>query len=155
MPAVPKPGKAAQSHREKHSVDMSQPPDDEPPWERPPPEECERSEPYRIFPDGADGDRDKVVVSLLNHIATDMLVGFALVQQTMYRGKWRNVVVVDTAHDQDVHVHRYSRKTGERVGRPEVLKVINDMADVSDGYDLACDLVRKNWSANRQRWHDA
>lgn len=65
------------------------------------------------------------------------------------------VAVADSSHDDEVHVHRYARRTYERVGDPEHLRAIETMDDVADGYNLAYGVIVDQWADNKRRWHDA
>lgn len=132
------PGLHPQSRRkrEKHAVDMSPPGENGPPqptWFRPPPEECEDSPAYPFTPEGAVAGRERILVRMVSHVPTGQLVEFAVMQQTCYRGKWRDVAAVDSCHDRDVHLHRYARSTGNRVGKPETLLEIANLRDVQRG----------------------
>jgi len=147
-------GLGAQSRRKgaKRSADMTVIPEQAaPPRVRPPQDECEEVE-YTIFPGGGAMDRHRVLFRLVNHVATDEMVLFAAVQQTYDRGKWRDVVEVDTCHDVDVHLHQYSRSTDARVGDPEVLAMINTGNDFQRAYDIAYDRVIDHWDVNEERW---
>ncbi len=142
--------------RERRPVDMSasaEPPP--PPWQPPPDEECEESPPYTFAPPGADPDEHRIKVRIKNYQTTPhAMVEFALVQQTLRQGRWRNVAVVDSCHNDEVHLHRYGRRTQERIGEPEQLMPIDREADVQDGYNLAYEWVVAKWAENHRRWQD-
>lgn len=85
---------------------------------------------------------------------TSALIEFAVIQPTYRRSGWRDVVAVDSCHDVDVHLHRYSRSTENRVGEPETLVPVTCMSDLQRGYDLAYARVFDDWANNLQRWWD-
>jgi hypothetical protein len=129
---------------------------DEPPpgWPKPPDDECEEAV-YTLTPDGADHTKHRVKLRMVSPVETGDLVEFAVVQQTHDRGKWRYVVEVDSCHDVDVHLHRYSRLSDARVGEPEVLTPVAGLNDLQRGYDLAYDHVFEHWAGNVERWRHA
>jgi hypothetical protein len=149
--------KQDKAKRDKRSAAMSEPaPDPQAPaWTRPDPDECEDWPLAVLTPDGADPSRDRILVRTYTHVVTDQLVEFAVIQETFHHGKWRKVTVVDSCHDRDIHLHRYSRKTGRRTGKPEVLMPLASFAEVQYGYELAYERVAEQWADNRGRWHDA
>lgn len=150
---MPKPGKAAESHRKKHVVDMAVQPS-EPAWIPPDPEECEETAAYTMMPpDGTPEDRIKV--RMVEHIPTSTLVEFALVHQTFHAGKWREVARADSSHDDEVHVHRFSRRTRNQVGGTEQLVPIKSAEDIDAGYYLAYSRIVDEWADNKRRWDDA
>lgn len=127
----------------------------EPVWTRPPPEEWDESVTYTFTPDGADPTRERIKVRMVAHSETFTLIEFAVVHQTYFRSRWRDVCEADSCHDTDAHIHRYARSTSERTGNPEVLIPIARLSDVQSGYDAAYDAVVESWADNRRRWHDA
>ncbi|MDQ1745773.1 MAG: hypothetical protein QOD07_36 [Frankiaceae bacterium] len=141
----------------KRSVDMNPPAAESalPTWTRPPPEEWAPPDVYTIAPDGADPSRERVKLRIVSDVDRRFMVEFALVQQTFFRQRWRDVVEVDTCHDVDVHMHRFARSTGARVGDPLSLRPILSLSDVQIAYDVAYDAVFEKWEDNRRRWHDA
>lgn len=120
-------------------------------WTRPPAEECEENS-YTMAVDDSTIDRDRIQVRLLSHCRTDALAEFALIQQTYEHGKWHDVAVGDSCHDTDVHVHRYARSTGQRVGDPEILMPVTSQADLHRGYDEVLGRIADCWEANREAW---
>lgn len=149
-------GLHSQSRRKalKRSVEMADSPPPEPAWVPPPEDECAESASYTMTPPTAQVGVDRVKVRMVNRLHTDELVSFALIQQTKHRQKWRDVTIVDTSHGDDVHLHRYGRSTGERVGEKEKLCLITSVRDVQDGYELAYEAVVGDWAENKRRWHD-
>jgi hypothetical protein len=125
-----------------------------PSWVPPPPDECEESANYRFDPGGGDMDREMVVVRMQDHVPTSTLVGFAVVQRTFYRGRWRTVAEADSSHDDEVHVHYWSRALDARIGRPERILAVTTSSDVSAGYDVAYERIVTAWEDNKRRWHD-
>jgi hypothetical protein len=139
---------------ERRSVDMSSPENDSAPvWTRPSPDECEEAPPYTFCPEGADPEKHRIMVRMVNHAKTDELVEFAVIQQTYLRSKWRDVAVVDSCHD--VHLHRYGRHADARVGDPEVLIPVQATEDIQRGYGLAYTRIFEGWAENHRRWQDA
>lgn len=151
-------GRSTQDKKKKaaHSVDMSADPNHDEPerWRPPPGDECDEAT-WTTYPVGADVAKDRVKVRMVTHKDSYEIVDFAVVQQTHYKAQWRDVVKVDSAHDYEVHMHRYRRKPlGEEVGAPEQLTPIGCAADVSSGYGDSYGLVMGDWEANKLRWHD-
>jgi hypothetical protein len=150
-------GKQGRRKAAKRAADLSIKPatDGRPSYWRPPPEEC-LDLPQNTFapPDGS-LTRDRIVVRMNMHAATDQIVEFAVIQQTKHRGTWQTVCVADSCHDDEAHLHRHAWSTGERVGEPEQLLEIHTLKDVGYGYDLAYAAVIDNWTTNRGRWLDA
>lgn len=139
---------------EKRSARMSPATSDDPPaCRRPLQNECVEHEPFDIWL--GDNQRDRVRVILTFHAFTDVLVGFALVQQTMFRNRWCDIAVIDSSHDDDVHLHHYARSTSDRVGRKRSLMAITCEADVASGYARAHSVLTTRWEEYRRRWHDA
>lgn len=126
-----------------------------PGWSRPPPEECEESAVYEIDPSGGNMTAERIKVRMVDHRPTSTLADFAVIQQTYDRGKWRIVAEVDSSHDDEVHVHWWSRKEDARVGDPEQLRPVACLKDIGDGYDEAYARIVQPWQANKRRWHDA
>lgn len=143
--------------RDQRSVDMSgtgAPPAAPEPWSPPPPEECEPSVTYTLPPPGADESRERIKLRTVTHAETQMFAEFAVIQQTRFRGRWRDVAAADSCHGDEVHLHRYSRSADNRVGDAEHICPVSSLDDLQDGYNQAYDLVVANWSENRRRWHD-
>ena len=140
--------------RDAHLADMSDldGAEPEPEWEPPPDEECDDSTFVMMVP-GATQEHDRVTVVMTNHNFTDELVGFAVIQQTYRGGKWHDVMVGDSKHNQ-AHVHQYGSSTGLRIGDREVLMPINSSADVQDGYSLTHARVVDDWEQNKRRWEN-
>jgi hypothetical protein len=124
-------------------------------WSRPPPEECRDDGPYVLTPPDANPNEMRAYVRMVVHDETDTIVEFAVILQTFYCGEWRTVASADSCHDVDVHLHRYSRRTGSRAGEPEKVIDITNSRDLQDGYDLAYDVLLENWRTHRQRWEYA
>lgn len=96
---------------EKRAADMSAPAETpEPGWFRPPPEEWEEDT-FAFIPDGAEPVENRIKVRMISQEGTSALIEFAVIQQTYHRSGWRDVIAVDSCHDVDVHLHRYSRST--------------------------------------------
>ena len=109
-----------------------------------------------MAPEGADPAKDRIKVRMVNHVdLKHQLLDFALVHQTFYRGRWRDVTMADSAHDDEVHLHRYGRSPDREIENTEHVCPITCQGDVESGYDVAYDRVVTNWQANKQRWHDA
>ncbi len=130
-------------------------PEQSPLWRPPPPEECEPETTITLTPSGADEGSERIKVRLVSHSLTDLPAEFAVIQQTRRAGAWRDVVAADSCHDGEVHLHRYSRATDDRVGDPEQLCEVSFLQDLARGYDQAYDVVVVNWLGNKRRWHDA
>lgn len=120
----------------------------------PPPDECEEWT-FSFDPSGGDMTRERVKVRMVEHVPRSDLAEFAVIQETRHRGQWRPVAVADSSHDDEVHVHRYGRRAGERLGEPEPLMPIAHMADISGGYDLAYGVIVEEWETNKRRWDNA
>jgi hypothetical protein len=148
-------GLHAQSRRkgEKRSVDMSLGIEEAEPWSCPPADECEQTR-YTLPIDGADPALHQVKVRLVTELVTADLVRFAVVQQTLEHGRWRDVVEVDTCHDCDVHLHQYARRTHARIGELEVLAEVRSVNEVQGGYDVAYGRVFEQWEVNVERWRN-
>lgn len=142
--------------RERSAKDMSAPAElPTPKWVCPPPEELEESANYTLDPSEACDGVERITVRMVDHFPTGSLVEFAVIHDTFHKGKWTKVAVADSSHDDEVHVHYYSRKTGNRVGSPEVIMPVTSTADISAGYDLAYERMVSKWADNKRRWHDA
>lgn len=138
---------------ERRSVDMSRVRESEAARYHPPPvEECEDQGPYDSSLDG--GDRERLRVRMVVHVETGRTVSFAMIQQTLYRSRWRDVYVIDCAHDECVHAHQYGRSKDGRIGRRKELHQIAEQSDIEDGYRMALDDLMKNWAQYKTRWHD-
>jgi hypothetical protein len=92
----------------------------------------------------------RALIRMVLHEETDALVEFAVILQAFYRGTWQNVASADSCHDVDVHLHRYSRRTGNRVGEPEKLLDVTKARDIGTGYELAYDVLLEEWQTHRQ-----
>jgi hypothetical protein len=97
----------------------------------------------------------RALVRMVVHEDTNALVEFAVILQTLYRGQWRDVASADSCHNVDIHLHRYSRKTDNRVGEPEKLLDVTKARDIQVGYELAYDVLLEQWQTHRQRWEHA
>ena len=118
-------GKQNRTKGIKHAVDMSgsdvEDAETEPDWVRPPDDECENHT-YTLQVSDRDLSEHRLKVRMFQHRWTWELVEFAIVYQTNVAGVWTDVAELDSCHDVDVHMHRYSRRTRERVeGDPEKL----------------------------------
>ena len=122
-------------------------------WRRPPDEECDGHIYTGLLPGAESTERLKFRLS--QHRFTYELVEFAIVFQTLAGGKWCDVLEMDSCHDVDVHLHRYAKSTGERVGDPEVLHTIQSLEDVQTGYELALSLIESDWRDYKERWSRA
>lgn len=151
---MPGKSKQAKAKRDKHAVDMSVSPPDPPKWAPPPLDECDDVDLAAFAPPNAVVGEERIKVRLRTRAGTDAIVQFAVVQQTRHRGKWRDVAVADSTHGDEVHVHRYGRVQGDRVGPPEIILPIVGEADVARGYDLAYDSIVTRWHDNKVRWND-
>lgn len=123
------------------------------PRRRPDPGDYEETESLTLPPAGADPAIDRFKVRMCNLHDTDELADFAVIQQTRHRGEWTNVVVVDSSHADEVHLHRYGRRAGEHAST-ELLLAVTCLADVQVGYERAYEQVFDKWADNKQRWHD-
>lgn len=125
-------------------------------WRCPPLEECD--DPPEGFPHQLPGvpiSSDRVISRMIYHLHTGEFVRFVLVQQTKYQGSFRDVVEVDTCHDDEVHLHQYCRSTLARNRNdPEVLCEVHAVEDIQTGYNLAYDRVFDMWEENLWRWSD-
>lgn len=143
--------------RDRRAVDMAEAEEGPAPdaW-RPPDDECEEEASYTTTPPDADPNLHQVKLRVVTHTPTGRLVEFAMTQQTRHKGKWRDVAKADSSHNDEVHLHRYSRRSRGEVGnQPEVLTVVQSFEDLQAGYYLAYERVFGDWSGNYQRWHDA
>jgi hypothetical protein len=140
--------------REKRSVDMDMSGDGAvQPWSCPPKEECDEIR-YQLAPPDGHESENVIHIRLVFEVLTGLLVEFALIQMTKYRGRWVEVFKIDSCHDDEVHAHRYGRTQGEhRV--TERLHTVADVTDIQKGHDAAYPLVVDAWSENRRRWQDA
>lgn len=132
------------------SVDELPGPD---PWVKPEPDACESWPVYKLTPGGADPQQDRILVRVLREVATDEMVEFAVVHETFYGKNWYPVALVDSCHDDDIHLHYYARSTKQRIGEPDVLMAVNSQADIQTGYDMAYPLLDESWAKNLERWH--
>lgn len=114
-------GSQGKAKARRRSVDMGQGADVDPEdlWKRPPPEECEPHSRYKCQLARADLRENRLVIRVLQESISAVMVEFAMVQQTYNGSVWVHVVEADSCHDVDVHLHRYSRRTGARVGDSE------------------------------------
>lgn len=155
VPSTPMGGLGAQGRAKalRRSVDMAQDePDLDELWKRPPPEECESLFPWKCPLPRGELSEHRLVTRILQETVSQVMVEFALVQQTYNGSTWVHVVEVDSCHDVDVHLHRYSRRTRERVGGPEHVRDISRLEDVQDGYNEAYVLLEHKWEENLERW---
>jgi hypothetical protein len=141
----------------KRAADMTIHPVDESTeeWLRPPPEDCASSDPYTMPLPCGDPAKYRLKVRMDSLLNGDAMVEFALVLQIHHGGKWRDVVVADSSHSGDIHLHRYGKSADARVGDREVICPVTCLDDVGFGYDLAYEHVVENWFENVGRWHDA
>lgn len=131
-------------------------------WAPAPDEECTEDE-YTFAPDGAEIHQNRIRVRMKTHALTDDLAEFAVIQQTMHRGKWRNVAAADSCHvtaadspeNDGVHVHYYAKSTDQRTGMPDPLMDVASQAELNDGYDRACQKIADDWARNLERWQHA
>jgi hypothetical protein len=144
-------GLGAQNKRkaEARCSDLTIAPPTKPKWSPPPPDECDADQiTIELGPD------DRVKVRMLNDIATAALVEFAVVQETRHKRQWQSVAIVDSSHDDEVHLHQYGRRAGGRVGDSERLLGIDGVDDIAVGYDLGYERIVDRWAENKARWHD-
>ncbi|MDP8930782.1 MAG: hypothetical protein M3O70_19995 [Actinomycetota bacterium] len=135
-------------------ADLAMRPPEDVGYVRPPPDECEEYT-FTLDPSGGDMTVERVKIRMVTHVPTWGLAEFAVIQETRSRGGWCIVAMADSSHAEEVHVHRYGRVAGERVGEPEQLMPIADMGDVGDGYDRAYQVIVDAWEANKRRWSHA
>lgn len=98
---------------------------------------------------------DRIKVRMVEHVPTSGVAEFAVIQETKFKGSWRKVAEADSAHADEVHVHRYGRRADGRVRDPEHLMPISRMDDVAEGYDLAYGVIVEAWEENKRRWANA
>ena len=139
---------------QKKAADLTIQPETAAPWAPPPDDECECFEPAVMVPPDADPSTDRIIIRTKHHAQTLQLVDFAVIQQTFYRRKWREVAKVDSSHVGEVHLHRYMRSADERPGGPEVLCSVSCGDDVTAGYELAYSRIVADWAKNKAGWHD-
>lgn len=150
-------GSQGKRKAEKRSVQMSPTPEEtelEDLWKRPPEEECDTHS-YTLPLPRSSPDSERLKMRLIRDRFSWDLVEFAIVYQTNVGGQWFDVIEIDSCHDVDVHLHRYARSTGERVGDPEQMRPITTLAEVQDGYGLAIAHIEESWEAHRERWQYA
>jgi hypothetical protein len=123
-----------------------------PQWKPPPPDECTEDQ-HAMTLDGADPAKDRVMARLVNDAQTWELVDFALIQQTYAGSKWHDVAKIDSAHDDEIHVHRYGKRSGEHHAT-EHLMPITCAADVQAGYSSCYQVIFDNWAENKRKWQD-
>lgn len=148
-------GKQGKSKARKRATDLAVRPPEDVGYVQPPPDECEESACYTFAPSDASLTKERINVRMVDHVLTSSLVAFAIIQETYDRGAWRTIAVADSTHDDEVHVHRYARRTSERVGEPERLCPIETMDDVGEGYQIAYEAIVEKWTDNKRRWQDA
>ena len=141
--------KQAGGSKKQRLADMTCVPPDDPPYELPPPEECDES----VGP----------VVLARNHELRaryllwkeTYLVEFAIVQIVRVGGEWREVARIDTEHG-TVHKHQLKRSAPEdTVGIREQLASIPAVGGwevVDRWYDEALKLMQTDWRDNYRRW---
>ena len=134
----------------KRSADMTIRPAEEASWGPPDVDECEESN-LHFAPPGASEEHHRIHVRMVTVASTGELVEFAVVQQTQLRGRWHDVCAGDSRHG-SVHIHRYSKRTDQRIGDPEPLRNVVCQADVQDGYDDVYGQVVDSWEENLERW---
>jgi hypothetical protein len=120
-------------------------------WSPPPDEECSEGT-YPTALTGADPTVDRVKVRMRHHDGSGRLVEFAFVQQTFYKGKWRDVASADSCHITEAHLHWYGKRADARVGDPEHLMDIAGPDDVDAAYDLSYGRIIDRWAENKARW---
>lgn len=151
-------GKQAAKKGRDRSVPMDMAGNDAAPaWSPPPLEECEEIT-VTSTPVGADRAEDQIITRMAHDPVTWDLVDFAIIQQTFHRRRWRNVAKADSAHDVEVHVHRFARSgdpNDQEGRREEPLCTVSSVDDVLTGYQLACDAITGDWLANKRKWEDA
>lgn len=89
------------------------------------------------------------------YIYKGKVVDFAIVQQTLIEGEWRDVARIDCCHG-TVHRHQYG-SDGKQVGEPRVIRQIptDDGWNAVDGtYDEADAVMFNEWRDNLRRWRD-
>lgn len=124
-----------------------------PRWQPPPDDECDQLGDVTVHPAGADPGTDRIIYRLKYQVIPYELVEFAIIQQTFYRGEWTHVVIVDSTHDDEVHLHRYGQQAKQRVGPTEQLVAVSCQADIATGFRLGHDQVVARWVDNKARWH--
>lgn len=125
--------------------------EDPPAWEPPPTSEC-TSETYRCpLPLGAASLQDQYIAQVYRTKLTSEVVKFAIIQQALVGGEWCTVVEIDTDHGH-VHLHRWARRVGIRVGSPESLFPIRCTSDVQTGYNMAITLIHDQWQELKRGW---
>lgn len=148
-------GRQAKVKRDQRAADMSGPIDRPQTWVPPHPDEHAEPTTFEFTPEGANPTEDRIKVRMVMHIERDhQLLDFAVVHQTFYRQRWRDVAKADSSHDDEVHIHRYSRRTGEQVGNTEQVCPVTCQTDIETGYDTAYDRIVADWRTNKRRWHD-
>lgn len=127
-------------------------------WSPPDEADCDPAQ-FTMAPPGGDIESDRIIVrTSTDPIRGGQLVDFAVVHMTRYRRKWRNVAKADSAHDHEVHVHRFARSgppDDQEGHREPPICAISEAAHVQMGYDLAYEQVVGKWDDNKRRWHDA
>ena len=91
-------------------------------------------------------DEDRMVVRLTTG-QWDQIVDFAIMQQVLVEGKWRDVVRYDCAHGR-VHAHAF------RFGRDDPVKEwdLRGCDDLEDGYKRAWGVILSEWQASHRRY---
>jgi hypothetical protein len=97
---------------------------------------------------------DRIKVRIASD-ADDQTVEFAIVLQhrdERDENHWQTVSEIDSKHG-TVHTHRYSRRSGRRVGEPQCLKKLATVTDVQEGYSQALSslLDQDAWQSDVQR----
>lgn len=124
-------------------------------WTAPPVEEHGEEQRFESFLDGNDAEVVKVRMVFHQDRHWEM-VDFAVLQRTRESGKWYDVALADSAHDNEVHIHRYGRRSaGTDVGDREHLCEIACAADLANGYIMAYDRIIGSWVDNKRRWRNA
>lgn len=94
-------------------------------------------------------DEDRVAVRMMTN-DRNQIVDFAMIQQTREGEMWLDVCKVDCKHA-EVHIHRYGASVGDEVSRV-VLRNIESIDDVHQGWDEAADIIYDHWEDNLGRW---
>jgi hypothetical protein len=131
--------------RERRLVDMSVPLpvlDDE--WSPPDPNDVDEW-PFHLPLHGL----GQIVGRQGLHRETGRLVEFAMIAQVVSDGRWRDIAVVDTCHN-EVHFHQMSH-TGQRIAR-RVILLIRSLRDVDRGWDEGEKILTERWDEHLRRW---
>jgi hypothetical protein len=130
-------------------ADLTIAPPADPPFELPPPEECEETAGGIVL---AVGHELRIRFVLWND---RHMVEFAIMQIVRRGGKWHQVTRIDTCHSA---VHRHWLKESDpdnTVGRIEDLEVIpasEGWLVVDRWYDIALKKMQTEWEETCRRW---